>query len=55
MHGKTSKLATTVLSALLYMQGLLGIAGVTLAVLKDRVHSDPVVVVSTASTDAQLR
>lgn len=58
MNGKTSKFASTILSALLYTQGLLGIAGVTLVVLKDRVHSDPaatVVVMKTASLDAQLR
>ena len=35
MNGKTSKLATTILSALLYTQGVLGIAGVTLVVLKE--------------------
>ncbi len=55
MNGKTSKSASIILSALLYTQGLLGIAGVTLVVLKDRIHSDPVVVASTASPDALLR
>ena len=55
MHGKTSKLAITVLSALLYTQGLLGFAGVALVLLKDRIHPDPVVVASAASADAQLR
>ena len=56
MNGKTSKFASTILSALLYTQGLLGIAGVTLVVLKDR--TDPaatVIVMKTASLDAQLR
>lgn len=58
MNGKTSKLASTILSGLLYTQGLLGVAGVTLVVLKDRMHSDPagpVVVMKIASLDAQLR
>lgn len=55
MHGKTSKFASTMLSALLYTQGLLGIAGVTLVVLKDRTHSDPAYVVGSVSADAQVR
>lgn len=54
MNGKTSKLASTILSGLLYTQALLGFAGVTLVVL-DRMHSDPtVVVMKTASLDASL-
>ncbi|MEP9387635.1 hypothetical protein [Mesorhizobium sp. KR9-304] len=58
MNGKTSKLAATILSGLLYTQGLLGVAGVTLVVLKDRMHSDPagqVITMKIASLDAQLR
>ena len=55
MNGKTSKFASTILSALLYTQGLLGVAGVTLVLLKDRMHSDPVIVANAASADAQLR
>jgi hypothetical protein len=55
MHGKTSKFASTILSALLYTQGLLGIAGVTLVVVKDRVQVDAVLAMNVASADAQLR
>jgi heme A synthase len=58
MNRKTSKLAATLLTGLLYTQGLLGVAGVTLVVLKDRVHSDPagpVVAMNVASLDARLR
>ena len=44
MNGKTSKLASTILSALLYTQGLLGIG-----------PAAAVVVMKTASLDAQLR
>jgi hypothetical protein len=55
MHGKTSKFASTILSALLFTQGLLGIAGVTLVVLKDRTPSHHVLVADAASVDAQLR
>jgi hypothetical protein len=55
MHGKTSKFASTILSALLYTQGLLGIAGVTLVVVKDRVQMNAVLAMDVASADAQLR
>ncbi|MBX3584831.1 MAG: hypothetical protein KF810_23390 [Rhizobiaceae bacterium] len=53
MHGKSSKFAAAVLSALLYTQGLLGLAAVTLVVLKDRPQPAPVVMA--ASADVQLR
>ena len=39
-----SKVASTVLSGLLYTQGLLGFAGVTTIVLTDRMQPEPVVV-----------
>ncbi len=55
MHGKTSKFASTVLSVLLYTQGLLGIAGVTLVVVKERVQVDAVLAMNAASPDAELR
>jgi hypothetical protein len=55
MHGKTSKFASTMLSALLYTQGLLGIAGVTLVLVKDRIQVDTVIAMNAASADAQLR
>lgn len=51
MTKRTSKLASGVLSALLYTQGALGVAGVTLVVLKDRMHSQPALV-NVASVDA---
>ena len=44
-----SKVASTVLSGLLYTQGLLGFAGVTTIVLKDRMQPEPVFVVGAAS------
>lgn len=52
MTKKTSKLAYGVLSALLYAQGALGVAGVTLVVLKNRMQAEPTVVASIASVDA---
>lgn len=55
MHGKTSKFASAALLALLYAQGFLGFAGITLVALKDRGHSEPAVVVVAASQDAQVR
>jgi hypothetical protein len=55
MHGKTSKFASTVLSVLLYTQGLLGIAGVTLVMVKERVQVDAVLAMNAASPDAELR
>lgn len=57
MNGKSSKFATAALSALLYTQGLLCIAGVTAVVFKDRLHADPAIhtIVVAASSDAQLR
>ena len=55
MHGKTSKFASTILTALLYTQGLLGIAGVALVVVKDRIQVDAVLAMNVASTDSQLR
>lgn len=58
MHGKNSKVAAAALSALLYGQGLLGLAGVTFVVMKDRMQAEratPAAIVVAASTDAQLR
>ena len=55
MHGKNTKFASTVLSALLYAQGLLGLAAVTLVVVKDRVQVDTVIAMNTASQDAEVR
>lgn len=57
MNGKSSKFATAALSALLYTQGLLCLAGVTAVVFKDRLHADPAIhtIVVAASSDAQLR
>ena len=58
MHGKNSKFAMVALSALLYAQGLLGVAAVTMVVMKDRIHAEPpaqAIVVSAASSDAQVR
>lgn len=55
MNGKSSKYASTVLSALLYAQGLLGLAGVTLVVVKDRIQVDSVIAMNTASQDADVR
>ena len=55
MHGKNTKFASTVLSALLYTQGLLGLAGVTLVVVKDRIQVDTVIAMNAASQDAEVR
>ena len=44
-----SKVASTILSGLLYTQGLLGFAGVTAIVLKDRMQPEPVFVVGAAN------
>ena len=54
MNGKSSRLAARVLSVLMVAQGALVIGGVSLVVLKDRMHSDPVLVRS-ASLDAEGR
>jgi hypothetical protein len=55
MHGKSSKFASTMLSALLYTQGLLGLAGVTLVVVKDRIQVDSVIAMNAASPNAEVR
>jgi hypothetical protein len=62
MNGKNSRLASAVLSALLYTQGLLIVAGVTFALMKDRTDADaafrPAVVASAsylATSDTELR
>jgi hypothetical protein len=55
VNGKSSKYASAVLTALLYTQGLLGIAGVTLVVVKERVQVDAVLAMNAASPDAELR
>ncbi len=44
-----SKFASSVLSAPLYTQGLLGFAGVTTIVMKDFIHDEPVFVQGAAS------
>ena len=41
-----TKSAATVLSALLYAQGLLGFAGLATVLLKDRAHANEIVVAS---------
>jgi hypothetical protein len=55
MNGKSSKYASAVLTALLYTQGLLGIAGVTLVVVKDRIQVDSVIAMNATSPDATVR
>jgi hypothetical protein len=59
MNGKNSKFASAALSALLYTQGLLIVAGVAVALMKDGAHADtahrPLLVASVASADAELR
>lgn len=55
MNGKSTKFASTVLSALLYAQGMLGLAGVTLVVVKDRIQVDTVLAMNAASRDAEVR
>ncbi len=59
MNGKNSKFASAALSALLYTQGLLIVAGVTVALVKDGTRADPahrpVLVASVASPDAEVR
>ena len=59
MNGKSSKFTYAALSALLYTQGLLIVAGVALAVMKDRAHADatfqPLVVAVAASPATELR
>ena len=59
MNGKSSKFAYAALLALLYTQGLLIVAGVALAVMKDRSHADatfqPLVVAVAASPATELR
>jgi hypothetical protein len=55
MNGKSSKFASTVLSALLYAQGLLGLTAVTLVVVKDRIQVDTVLAMNAASPDAEVR
>jgi len=41
-----TKFAASVLSALLYTQGLLGFAGLATVLLKDRAHANEIVVAS---------
>jgi len=53
MHKKSSKTAATILAALLYAQGFLCAASVTVVVLRDRLQADPVFVMGTASLDAK--
>ncbi|WP_378947917.1 hypothetical protein [Mesorhizobium sp. ANAO-SY3R2] len=48
-----TKFAASVLSALLYAQGLLGFAGVISVLLKDRAHAADRVVVSAAAAATQ--
>jgi hypothetical protein len=59
MNGKNSKFASVALSALLYTQGLLIVAGVAVALVKGGAHADPahrpVLVASVASPDAEVR
>ena len=55
MHGKSSKFASTVLSALLYTQGLLGLAGITLVVVKERIQVDAVLAMNDTSPNAEVR
>lgn len=55
MNGKSSKFASTVLSALLYTQALLCVGAFAMVVMKDRAQPDPVVVASVASAGAQVR
>ena len=59
MNGKNSKFAVAALSALLYTQGLLIVAGLTVALMKDGAHAEgshrPVLVASAASPDAEVR
>ena len=52
MPGKSSKTASTILAALLYAQGFLCVASVTAVVLRDRLQSEPIFVMGTASLDA---
>lgn len=47
--GKNQKVAATVLTALLYAQGALCLAAVTLVVLKDRSQPEPTVVVASSA------
>lgn len=54
MNGKTSRLAASVLSVLLFAQAALVVGGVTLVLLKERMQSEPVFV-NTASLDAEVR
>jgi hypothetical protein len=57
MQGKSSKLASTALSALLYAQGLLGVAGGVAVILKYSMATTPpanITLVSAASV-VQLR
>lgn len=44
-----SKVASSILTLLLYMQGLLGVAGLTTVVVKEWARSEPVFVVGVAS------
>lgn len=49
MNGKNQKFAATVLAALLYAQGALCLAAVTLVVVKDRGQPQPTVVVASSA------
>ncbi|MEW9805746.1 hypothetical protein [Mesorhizobium marinum] len=58
MNGRSSRLVSTTLTALLYAQGLFGLTAVAAVVLKDRVLDAPAAhttLVAAASSDAQLR
>lgn len=54
MNGKNDKLASAVLSALLYTQVGLCLIAVTFAVLKDRPHAGPVVVAAMQTLDTSV-
>ncbi len=49
-----TKFASSVLTALLYTQGLLGFAGLTSVVLRDFAHREPTFVQGLTSVDADL-
>lgn len=55
MHGKNAKLASAALSALLFTQGLLGFAAVTLVVAKERLRAEPAIVTAAVAAPAQVR
>ena len=49
-----SNAASAILSALLYLQGLLGFAAVSVIVLKDWIHDEPVFVVGVSPRAADV-